>query len=318
MSVWKMCDIRKIKNFACATKKEQIHFFGSFDFVILDLDGVVWIGFQPLPGAVDCLNNLKKLGKSVNFVSNNTTASPERMAGILIKSNVLIKVENIFTPTLAYITFLKNIKFSKTLFVIGFKTLKEEFKKAGFKVAENTPYPIGEDVESIANSVVDDEEIGAVIMDIDVNLTYIQLQKASTYLKRKDCLFITGAGDRALPFPRIGPLIGNYVFIETIKQISGREPQQLAKPSVEFSNFIKEKLSITDPQKVLFIGDSIDDDMKFATNSGYQKLIVLTGVTKKKDLDNWKKDEIDKPQYYIESLKALNLILEMLQNIKDN
>lgn len=279
-----MCDIRKIKNFACATKEEQITFFGSFDWVILDLDGVVWVGFQPLPGSADCLNNMKKLGKSLNFVSNNTTAPIERVADILIKSNVSVKVENIFTPTVAIISFLKEIKFSKTLFVIGYGLLKEQFRKAGFKVAENTPYPIAEDITSIMNSFVDDEEIGAVIMDIDVNFTYTQLQKAHTYLKRKDCLFIIGAGDKTLPFPKIGPLIGNHFFIQAIEEISGRKPTQLAKPSVDFSNFIKQKLSITDPQKVLFIGDSIEDDMKFATNSGYQKLIVLTGVTKKEDL----------------------------------
>lgn len=53
--------------------------------------------------------------------------------------------------------------------------------------------------------------MGAVILDFDLNLTRIKIQKALTYLKRKDCLFITGACDGILPLGHnIGPIMGNY------------------------------------------------------------------------------------------------------------
>lgn len=53
--------------------------------------------------------------------------------------------------------------------------------------------------------------MGAIILDTDVNITRLKLQKALTFLKRQDCLFITGACDKELPLgPTIGPIIGKH------------------------------------------------------------------------------------------------------------
>lgn len=53
--------------------------------------------------------------------------------------------------------------------------------------------------------------------------------------------------------------------------------------------------------------------MKFASIGGYKKLLVLTGSAKKEDILKWSHGESNKPDYYIESIGALNLILGMLK-----
>lgn len=50
--------------------------------------------------------------------------------------------------------------------------------------------------------------------------------------------------------------------------------------------------------------------MAFAANSGYKKLLVLSGVTKEEDVKNWKFDERYKPDYYIQDLKELHGIIQ--------
>lgn len=55
---------------------------------------------------------------------------------------------------------------------------------------------------------IGDENIGGVLVEFDINVNYIKLQKAVTYLKRKECLFIAGGGDAKLPLKPGSYLIG--------------------------------------------------------------------------------------------------------------
>lgn len=67
---------------------------------------------------------------------------------------------------------------------------------------------IEESVPSLLSHINDDENIGAVLVEFDFNVNYIKLQKAATYLNRKECLFIAGAGDARVPIGLSVPLIG--------------------------------------------------------------------------------------------------------------
>lgn len=57
---------------------------------------------------------------------------------------------------------------------------------------------------------------------------------------------------------------------------------------------------------------SIPQDMKFAAVCNYQKLLVLSGLTKEEELDNWSHPEECKPDYYVQSLGALFKYVEQL------
>lgn len=71
------------------------------------------------------------------------------------------------------------------------------------------PSRLKDDLQEFINNIQDDPEVGAVIVDFDINTTRLHLQKALTYLKRKDCLFIAAACDRELPMgSNVGSVIG--------------------------------------------------------------------------------------------------------------
>lgn len=304
-----------MKNLAEVSKEEQLEFINSFNHILTDLDGVLWTLWVPFPGASECFDNFRKLGKRVNFITNYAPVPVQEIYKRMTKNKFTVDINEIINPFLAMVDYLKKIKFDKQIYAIASKAYKEELRKEGFDVADDPPQQIEESAASIIKNIQDDENIGAVVYDFDVNLTYIKLQKALTYLKREDCLFLTGAGDKKLPIGPDGPLIGNHFNHATLQDISGRRAVQLAKPSATYNKFVTERLNITNPSRVLFIGDGINEDMGFAAVGGYQKLLVLSGTASIADINNWEYPEEYKPNYYISDLTELNEIVKLVHKL---
>ena len=51
------------------------HLLASFDAILSDLDGVVYAGPDPIPGAVPALNRAQREGVAVAYVTNNASRS---------------------------------------------------------------------------------------------------------------------------------------------------------------------------------------------------------------------------------------------------
>lgn len=119
------------------------------------------------------------------------------------------------------------------------------------------PDRIDETIQALVkNAITDNENIGAVIADADINLNYVRLQKAATYLKRPEVIFITGATDTKVPVGLNNVLIGPGYFHKILEDLTGRKAIAMAKPSPNLNEFIVEKFQIRDKSRVLFIGDS--------------------------------------------------------------
>ncbi|KAG5877029.1 hypothetical protein JTB14_005251 [Gonioctena quinquepunctata] len=302
-----------LKNLADVPLQEQIDFINSFDDVLTDMDGVLWVQSTIIPdGAPECIDTLKKFKKKVFFVTNLALATVEQLWKKLKHFNYSANFEDIVNPLLGVIDYLKENNVETQLYVVGSYTYKNELRKAGFVVAPDPPQIVEETAAGLLQYIADDKNIGAVIFDYDPNVTWVKLQKCITYLKRKDCLFISGTGEKYLPYGSIGPLIGNHYNLQGLKELSGRESYHIAKPSIHYNEFFERKFGITNPKRVLFIGDSINEDMGTAALGRYQKLLVLTGTATKKDLSNWKYPEEYKPEYYVESMGVFNNILKSI------
>ncbi|KAJ3657394.1 hypothetical protein Zmor_009201 [Zophobas morio] len=282
-------------------------FFDSFDHVLCDVHGVLWNVLETIPGAAAAVASLQNLGKTFIVVSNNTTATLDDYHHDFTSKGFPIKRENIVTPIQTTISYLKKQNFSKEVFVLGTHPLKKSLRDAGFRIAERGPLEIKETFHALAAaSTEDDGSVGAVVADIDLNVNYVNLQKAVTFLKRPEVIFIRGTGDARFGVGLDRVVMGPGVFHAIVEECSGREPVSVAKPAPFANEFIVEKYKIGDASRVLFIGDSIPSDMGFATKFGYKKLLVLSGLTKEGALEDWKFPEEYRPDYFVDSLKSVH------------
>ncbi|KAF2898599.1 hypothetical protein ILUMI_07575 [Ignelater luminosus] len=191
--------------------------------------------------------------------------------------------------------------------------MKNEFKEAGFNLAELPDY-FGEGRGAIKRLMEGSENIGAIILDVDINLNFAKMYKAALCLKRSDVLFLAGATDEKL---LLGPntfLIGPRYYLKIIEDFTGREPLVFGKPSFHLGKYISKKFNIIDASRTLFVGDSLETDMKFASLCGYQKMFVSTGVTKLDDMLRCKDKQMI-PDYYLNSLGDLSQLIKDKLNI---
>ena len=130
----------------------------------------------------------------------------------------------------------------------------------------------------------DDTQIGAVIVDFDVNVCYASLTKCLQYLKRPEVQLIFGSTEPFLFYREDGFLIGPQNFQNIIQYMSNRDPLICAKPSKIMAVGLISHIRYGDPSRVLFIGDTIDHDIEFARISGFRSLFVQTGAQKFEDL----------------------------------
>lgn len=105
-------------------------------------------------------------------------------------------------------------------------------------------------------------------------------------------------------------ILGPGSYLNLLEEITKRKATVLGKPGLQLGVFLKQKYAIQDPKKVLFIGDSLETDIKFAQDCNFQTLLVLTGATKLSDLqqtDNPKSTVL--PDFVIEKLSDLKNLL---------
>ncbi|KAF2904358.1 hypothetical protein ILUMI_01816 [Ignelater luminosus] len=244
-----------LKDLASLSDSEIKSFLDSFDIVLCDCDGVVWKLNNPIPGVKDTLTKLRELGKQIRFVSNNCSYRMEDFQKKLNNCHFDVQLDNTAFPTLAIISYLKKINFKKEIYLFGFPAMRQEFLKAGFKLAHSGPDRIEERIDELPSHFKDNEEVGAVIIDIDLNINYIKLLKAMVYLQRSEVLFITGGADTKVPMGFNIMLIGPRYFRNILEDFSDRKALAFGKPSKNFNDFIVENFNIEDPSRTLFVGD---------------------------------------------------------------
>ncbi|XP_060527066.1 uncharacterized protein LOC132702459 [Cylas formicarius] len=304
-----MIDLRDLGR---VSQGELRNFVRSFDHVMCDVDGVLVLGNSLIPGANKCISALRKLGKRVSFITNNGTATTEQMLKNL--SAFGAKEDEIISPVTSIIAYLKKINFNRDLYVIGGSNLRDSLKRAGFNLVDFQPDQLGHSEDLLAELKTEcvkvknaTHNIGAVLVDTDFKLTLLKVQRAVVLLtSRDDILLISGGPEDCIPSGKDFKVIGPKFYIDAIERLSQKKCTVLAKPSVHLQDTLEDQFKIRDPKRILFIGDSVGTDMAFASQCGFQKLLVLTGVTREGDLENWTYPVEYKPHYYVKSLNALN------------
>jgi 4-nitrophenyl phosphatase len=230
--------------------------------VLIDLDGVVYTGRIPIPGAAQFLAQARSRGLKFLLVTNNSTTSPEQVAERLRVMDIDVAPSEILTSAQAAVGYVKlHATPGARVRIVGEAGLRQEAEQEGFKI-------------------VDDGEAEAewVIAGLDRAFTYTKLASATRDIMH-GAHFVATNADALLPIEGGQVVPGAGTMIAAIKTATGVEPVVLGKPEPGLFEHGLRRLGGLAAHEVAMIGDRLDTDVDGGRRAGLRTILVLTGVT---------------------------------------
>jgi glycerol 3-phosphatase-2 len=254
----------------------------AYDVLLLDLDGVVYIGGTAIPGAPEALRKAKEQGAHLAYVTNNASRTPAAVAALLDSMDVPATAADVVTSAQAAARLLADKLPPKSkVLVIGALALRLAVRERGL-----TP------VSSAA------EDPLAVVQGYSPGVAYGSFAEGGLAV-RAGALFVGTNADSTIPGAR-GTQPGNGSLLQVIEHATGVKPQIAGKPEPPLHN---ESVIRTGARHPLVIGDRLDTDIEAAYNTGTDGLLVLTGVDGPRDAVLAPPHR--RPTYLAETLDAL-------------
>ena len=227
---------------------------------LCDLDGVVWLAHQPIPGSVRAIASLREAGIRVVFVTNNSFSTYEEQVAAL--GSIGIPAEgDIVTSAMSAATAMKS---GWRVLVCGGRGLIEEIGRVtnDVVVAYNEPMAAG--------------DFDAVVVGFHREFNYQVLTDALTAV-RGGAVLIGSNDDPTYPTPN-GPIPGGGSILAAIEKASGVTPTVTGKPYGPMAKLVRELCGDVAPEEMVMIGDRSDTDGGFAKVLGARFAMVLSGV----------------------------------------
>jgi 4-nitrophenyl phosphatase len=239
--------------------------------VIFDLDGVIYRGRQPVPGAAELIAALRSDGLLIRFATNNSMATRAAYVPRLVEMGVAAQMGEIVTSTSATIDHLRvHLPQVSHVMAVGAAGMLEELRAAGFHAVA-----AADAVSPSYDGGPLDAPFDAVVAGLDPSFDFRRLAAATTAI-RSGARFIATNADLRYPTPA-GFLPGAGSIVAAIRAASGEEPLVIGKPEPGIFTAILEGAGVR-PEEAVAIGDNPDADMVAAHRAGMRSILVLTGV----------------------------------------
>jgi HAD superfamily hydrolase (TIGR01450 family) len=229
----------------------------EYDAVLVDLDGTVWRGDDPVAGARAGLETLAASGLPLVFVTNNTSVRRqefrERMADVGLPTDL----GPIVTAGWATAQFLADYHPDDTVFVMGGEALRQDIVDAGL-------------------TVVTDGTADVVVAAHDEDVTYDRLTKTLRAF-RHDTTLVAPNRDRVYP-SEDGPVPGAGASVGAVEGMTGQDALVVGKPETRLADIATDAVDAT-TSDCLIVGDNIDTDILMGERAGMTSALVLTGVS---------------------------------------
>ena len=254
--------------------------------VVLDVDGTVVRGDEPIPGAAEGLDRLRQAGLHRLFVSNNPTKRPPAYADRLRRAGFEAHPDEIVTAGTITTDYLADNHADDALFVVGEGALVEQLTDVGLSV------------------VTDEGRADAVVVSIDRSFDYDRLCAALRACDDEDVTLVGTDPDMVIPAAE-GNLPGSGAIINAVAGVVGREPDvMLGKPSEPAQRIVRDRLDLP-PADCLVVGDRLDTDIALGERAGMTTALVRTGVTDDRDVE---RSDV-RPDYVLDSLGDIGAVL---------
>lgn len=250
---------------------------------LIDLDGVVYTGNTPVPGAPAFFRYLQDTGRRFQCITNNSTLGAEQFAQKLRDMGIVLAPEQVLTsPEATALHLSARLAPGARVMAIGEEGLVRALLAKGFRLTDGPPE--------------------AVVCGLDRRLTYERLKRACFALRDGAPLIATNP-DLSLPTEQ-GFLPGNGATLAYLQAATGVTPLVIGKPEATMLGVAMERIGAL-PAETAIVGDGLLTDMLAGERAGVTKILVLTGVATRADLAT----SPIQPDYVFDSLAGLQAAL---------
>ncbi|MFD1569674.1 HAD-IIA family hydrolase [Halorubrum laminariae] len=252
---------------------------------VLDVDGTVVRGDDPIPGAPAGYGRLRAAGIETLFVSNNPTKTPPAYVDRLGSAGYDIDTTQVFTAGTVTTRYLREHHATDDLLCIGDPGLLAQVADAGLATTD------------------DPEAADALVASIDREFDYDDLCTALWTVER-GVPFIGTDPDVVIPAPE-RDVPGSGAVINAIAGVAERDPDiVLGKPSDPAIEMVRERLPYP-PEECLVVGDRLNTDIALGERAGMTTALVLSGVTDEAAVA----DAAVSPDYVLDDLGDIDRVL---------
>ena len=247
---------------------------------IIDMDGVIYHGNRLLPGVVEFLSWLEKSGKKYLFLTNSSERTPKELHEKMERLGINVAENHFYTSALATAGFLASQTPNGSVYIIGDAGLIHALYSVGYTINNVNPDYV----------VVGDTH--------GYNFENIQ---TAVNLVLKGARLIGTNSDVSGPVEN-GIAPSTKALIAPIEIATGKKAYFVGKPNPLMMRIARRMLGLK-TEEVIVIGDRMDTDVRCGLESEIDTLLVLSGITKREDIDKYPY----RPQY------ILNGIIDLVQ-----
>lgn len=237
--------------------------------VFFDMDGVIYVGAQPLPGVQEAIDYLTATDRVFLFVTNNASKTSEQFVERLSEMGIHVRPDQVLGSAEATACWLASQVADHgwprgPVIVVGQDGLKLALQKSGFELTTNP------------------KAATYAVAGINFELTYEELAN-TTLAIRGGARFIGTNSDATFPSER-GPLPGAGSILALLTTASGQHPLVIGKPNRGMFEQALARLNLTAGQ-TLMVGDRYETDISGAIPLGLWTAGILTGICTRADFE---------------------------------
>lgn len=220
-----------------------------------DLDGVVWTGRRPVPGAADAIRSAAAAGWRIGFLTNNSSAPVDEVVDRLAALGVPCRADDVITSAQSAAAVLAGrLAPGSRVLVVGGPGVRGAVVAVGLTPVEEPP-------------------AAAVVVGWDRRFDFERLDRAAAAV-RAGALFV--ATNRDPTYPDEGRLLpGAGSMVAAVATAAGTEPMVAGKPEEPTVRLVRERFGPTG----VVVGDRPSTDGALAAALGWPFALVLSGVT---------------------------------------
>lgn len=233
------------------------------DLLVLDLDGVLYVGQDAVPGAVEAL---RAAGLATGFATNNASRTPEEVADHLTGLGIPARADQVTTSSQAGARLvLERARDGARVLPVGGPGVRAALLEVGLRAV---------DAAEAAGRTPD-----AVLQGFGRQVGWADLCDVAVAVQG-GALWVATNTDLSIPTDR-GIMPGNGALVGAVRHAVDVDPLVAGKPGPAIFQVVAERAGAARP---LVVGDRLDTDIAGAVAASMPSLLVLTGVSSPAEL----------------------------------